>query len=231
MTAGKACVPLVVRTKGGDGPYRPHPENYEALFAHSAGLIVVMPSTPADAKGMIKSAIRANDPVLFIENIFLYHGIKDAVRDSDYVVPLGKANVVRPGRDVTVVAYGRTVRTAVSAATRLAAEGIELEVIDLRTLVPFDKNAIVESVRRTGRLLTVHEAWIRGGLGAEIVSQVTETAFSCLKASPRRIGAPAIPIPFAEPLRDAVIPTVAAIVREVRGVMGEPAPRDGGQSH
>jgi len=231
MTAGKACVPLVVRTKGGDGPYRAHPENYEALFTHSAGLIVVMPSTPADAKGMIKSAIRANDPVLFIENIFLYHGIKDVVRDSDYVVPLGKANVVRPGRDVTVVAYGRTVRTAVSAATRLAAEGIELEVIDLRTLAPFDKNAIVESVRKTGRLLTVHEAWVRGGLGAEIVSQVTESAFSYLKASPRRIGAPAIPIPFAEPLRDAVIPTVAAIVREVREVMVKPAPRDGGQSH
>ncbi len=219
MTAGKASVPMVVRSKGGDGPYRSHPQNYEALFAHSPGLIVAMPSSPADAKGMIKSAIRSNDPVLFIENIFLYHGVREVVPEGDHLVPLGKANTVRPGRDVTIVSYGRAVRTAISAANRLAVDGIEVEVIDLRTLVPYDKDAILASVRRTGRLLTVHEAWVRGGLGAEIVSGVTEMAFSHLKAAPRRIGAPGIPIPFAEPLRDAVIPTVGAIVQEVRALM------------
>ncbi|MBK8739124.1 MAG: alpha-ketoacid dehydrogenase subunit beta [Betaproteobacteria bacterium] len=227
MTAGKACAPMVIRTKGGDGPYRSHPQNYEALLAHSPGLIVVMPSTPADGKGMIKSAIRSNDPVVFIENIFLYHGQKDEVPEGDYVVPLGRASIARPGRDVTVVTYGRAVRTALSAAGRLAQEGIELEVLDLRTLVPFDTEAILASVRRTGRLLTVHEAWTRGGLGAEIVAEVTESEFASLKSAPRRIGAPAIPIPYAEPLRDTVIPTVNAIVREVRALMGVPADSDG----
>jgi pyruvate/2-oxoglutarate/acetoin dehydrogenase E1 component len=215
-TAGEGRAPLVVRTRGGDGPYRAHPQNYEALFGHSPGLTVVMPSTPADAKGLLKASLRHDDPVIFVENIFLYNAPREPVPEEAYVVPLGTARIARPGRDLTVVTYGRAVRTTLRAAAELA-PGIEIEVIDLRTVVPFDERTVLDSVRRTGRLITVHEAWTRGGLGAEIVARAVESG--ALRTAPIRIGAPNVPIPWAEPLRDSMIPSVAGIVEAACRVM------------
>jgi pyruvate/2-oxoglutarate/acetoin dehydrogenase E1 component len=217
LTAGGGSVPMVIRTRGGDGPYRAHPQNYEALFSHSPGLVVVVPSNARDGKGLMKSAIRSGDPVLFIENIFLYNAYRQPVTDE--LVPLGSASVVREGRHATVVTYGRAVRTSLSAAGKLAREGIEVEVVDLRTLAPLDEDTVVESVQRTGALLAVHEAWQTGGIGAEVLSRVTRRAFDALKHPPEVVGAPDVPIPWAEPLRDAMLPTVDSIAAAVRRVL------------
>jgi pyruvate/2-oxoglutarate/acetoin dehydrogenase E1 component len=210
--------PMVIRARGGDGPYRSHPQNYEALFAHSPGLTIVFPSTPTDGKGLIKSAIRSNDPVLFIENIFLYNAPKAEVAVDLPAVPLRSARIARSGTDLTLVTYGRAVRTAVTAATQLADEGLEVEVIDLRTVHPWDEVAVLQSVSRTQRLLVVHEAWRQGGIGAEIVARAAEQGN--LVSPPRRIGAASVPIPWAEPLRDALIPTSAEIVAAARAICG-----------
>jgi pyruvate/2-oxoglutarate/acetoin dehydrogenase E1 component len=217
LTAGGGSVPMVIRTRGGDGPYRAHPQNYEALFSHSPGLVVVVPSTARDGKGLMKSAIRSNDPVLFIENIFLYNAFRQPVADE--LVPLGSAAVVREGRHATLVTYGRAVRTSLSAASRLAREGIEVEVVDLRTLAPLDEATVLDSVRRTGALLAVHEAWRTGGIGAEVIARVTRRAFDALQHPPEIVGAPDVPIPWAEPLRDAMLPTVDSIAEAVRRVL------------
>jgi pyruvate/2-oxoglutarate/acetoin dehydrogenase E1 component len=222
MTAGVGRVPMVIRTRGGDGPYRAHPQNYEALFTHSPGMTVVVPSNARDGKGLMQSAIRSDDPVLFIENIFLYNAYRQPVGDAE-LVPLGKAAVARPGRDVTVVTYGRGVRTSQTAAERLAADGIEVEVLDLRTVAPLDDEAIMESVGRTGRLVVVHEAWKTGGIGAEILSRVAQHGSERLQAPPLLVGAPDVPVPWAEPLRDSMLPTPTGIADAVRGLV-----RDGG---
>jgi pyruvate/2-oxoglutarate/acetoin dehydrogenase E1 component len=219
LTGGAAAVPMVIRARGGDGPYRAHPQNYEALFAHASGLTVVMPSSPADGKGLIKSAIRSNDPVLFIENIFLYNAPRDVIPAGEHLVPLGKARSVREGRDITLVTYGRGVRTASTAARRLAGTGIELEIIDLRTVAPYDEAAVLTSVERTGRLMVLHEAWVRGGLGAEIVARTLEQLGRPLLRPPVRLGAPPVPIPWAEPLRDAMLPSADAVVRAAGALM------------
>ena len=212
-------VPMVIRTKGGDGPYRSHPQNYEAMFAHSPGLIIVSPSDAVSAKGLMKSAIASNDPVLFIENIFLYNAFRENVPAGEIVVPLGKATVARAGKDVTIVTYGRTVRTAIAAAKQLARNSIDIEVIDLRTISPFDEEAVLRSIKKTGRLVVAHEAWEVGGIGAEIVSRVTRKAFSSLACAPELIGAPAVPVPWAEQLRDVMIPSVARISEAVMKVL------------
>lgn len=212
-------VPMVIRTKGGDGPYRSHPQNYEAMFAHSPGLTIVSPSDAVSAKGLMKSAIASNDPVLFIENIFLYNAFRENVPAGDIVVPLGKAAVAREGKDVTIVTYGRTVRTAISAANQLARDSVDVEVIDLRTISPFDEETVLRSVNKTGRLVVAHEAWEVGGIGAEIVSRVTRKAFGSLACAPELIGAPAVPVPWAEPLRDLLIPSVARITDAVMKVV------------
>jgi pyruvate/2-oxoglutarate/acetoin dehydrogenase E1 component len=219
LTAGAGSVPMVIRTRGGDGPYRAHPQNYEALFSHSPGLTVVVPSSARDGKGLMKSAIRSNDPVLFIENIFLYNAFRQPVPPGDELVPLGRAAVVREGRHATVGTYGRAVRTCLSAAGRLAREGVEIEVVDLRTLAPLDEETVLSSVRRTGALLAVHEAWQTGGIGAEVVARVTRRAFDALRHPPAIVGAPDVPIPWAEPLRDAMLPTVDSIAAAVRTVL------------
>jgi pyruvate/2-oxoglutarate/acetoin dehydrogenase E1 component len=219
LTGGAVGVPMVIRARGGDGPYRAHPQNYEALFAHASGLTIVMPSSPADGKGLIKSAIRSNDPVLFIENIFLYNAPRDAIPPGDHLVPLGRARTVREGRDITLVTYGRGVRTAAIAARRLAAMEIELEILDLRTVAPYDEKAVFASVERTGRLMVVHEAWTRGGLGAEIVARALEGLGRPLLRPPVRIGAPPVPIPWAEPLRDAMLPSADAVVAQAVALM------------
>jgi pyruvate dehydrogenase E1 component beta subunit len=219
MTGGTARVPVVVRTRVGDGPYGGHPQDYSAWFAHVPGLKVVMPATPADAKGLMIAAIRDDNPVIFFEAMSLAHGPRGEVPVGEHVEPFGAARVARAGRDVTVVALGSTVPLALRAAATLASEGIEAEVIDPRTLRPWDQETVIASVRRTGRLVTAHEAWVGGGFGAEIVATVVEHAAESLVAPVRRVGAAAVPIPSG-PLRPLVLPNADRIAAAIREVMG-----------
>ncbi len=219
LTLGRARVPLTIRTKVGDGPYQAHPQCFEAWFAHVPGLKVVMPSTPADAKGLMKTAIRDDDPVLFFEHMYLYHGVRDEVPEGEHLVPIGRAEVRRPGRDVTVAATAWMVHRALQAARQLAGEGIEVEVLDLRTLAPLDVPAILASLRKTGRLVVAHEAWKIGGLGAEVAATVAEQAFGSLKAPIIRIGAPHAPVPAHSTIRRAFLPNAQDISDAVQAVM------------
>jgi pyruvate/2-oxoglutarate/acetoin dehydrogenase E1 component len=221
MFGGKARLPLVIRTPSGAGRGQAaqHMQSLEAWFVHVPGLKVVMPSTPRDAKGLLKSSVRDDNPVIFIENKLLY-ATQGEVPDSEYLVPLGQADVKRPGRDATVVATSRMVLFALSAAERLAEEGIEVEVIDPRTLVPLDTETLVQSVKRTNRALIVHEACERGGVGAEIAAQIQEQAFDWLDAPIKRLANPNVPIPFAQSLEALAIPDeerIAAAARELVG--------------
>jgi pyruvate dehydrogenase E1 component beta subunit len=162
----------------------------------------VAPSNPADAKGLLKAAIRDDNPVIYFENKVLYGG-KGLVPDGEYIVPIGKANVVKEGKDVTIISYSIAMKNALEAADELAKEGISAEVIDLRTISPYDKETILESVKKTGRLAIVHEAVKQGGVGAEISAFVAEEAIDCLDAPILRFGAPFVPIPFSPPLENA----------------------------
>jgi len=219
LTLGKARVPLTVRTKVGDGPYQAHPQCLEAWFTHVPGLKVVMPATPADAKGLMKTAVRDDDPVLFFEHMYLYHGVRDVVPQGEHLVPIGRAEVRRTGRDVTVAATAWMVHRALQVSQQLAAEGIEVEVLDLRTLAPLDVPAIVASVKKTGRLVVAHEAWKIGGLGAEVAATVAEEAFGALKAPILRVGAPHAPVPAHATIRRAFLPNSHSIASAVRAVM------------
>jgi pyruvate/2-oxoglutarate/acetoin dehydrogenase E1 component len=213
MFGGQARVPLVVRTQGGSGRGNAaqHSKSLEAWFTHVPGLKVVMPATPADAKGLLTSAIRDDDPVIFIEHKLLYR-TKGQVPEGEHLVPLGSAEVKRPGRDLTIVTWSREVLFALEAAEKLAAGGVDAEVIDLRTLVPLDRETIFSSVRRTHRLLVVHEAVKRGGYGAEIAAMIAEEAFDDLDAPPRRLAGMETPIPYAQHLEKGVVPQVEDIV-------------------
>ena len=217
MFGGQARVPLVVRTQGGSGRGNAaqHSKSLEAWFTHVAGLKVVMPSTPADAKGLLASAIRDDDPVMFIEHKLLYR-TKGLVPAGEYLVPLGKADVKRDGTDVTIITWSREVLFSLDAAAKLAEEGISAEVIDVRSLVPLDKETILASVRKTRRCLVVHEAIKRGGYGGEIAALVAEEAFDDLDAPPRRLAGLETPIPYAQPLELGVVPQTADIVRVAR---------------
>ena len=217
MFGGQARVPLVVRTQGGSGRGNgaQHSKSLEAWFTHVAGLKVVMPSTPADAKGLLASAIRDDDPIMFIEHKLLYR-TKGLVPTGEYLVPLGKADIKREGTDVTIVTWSREVLFSLEAAATLADEGISAEVVDLRSLVPLDKDAIVSSVRKTRRCLVVHEAIKRGGYGGEIAAMVAEEAFDDLDAPPRRLAGLETPIPYAQPLELGVVPQSADIVTAAR---------------
>ena len=221
MFGGQARVPLVVRTQGGSGRGNAaqHSKSLEAWFTHVAGLKVVMPATPADAKGLLAAAIRDDDPVMFIEHKLLYR-TKGPVPAGEYVIPLGKADVKRAGRDLTIITWSREVLFALEAAELLARDGIEAEVIDLRSLVPLDRETILASVRRTRRLLVVHEAILRGGYGGEIAALVAEEAFDDLDAPPRRLAGVETPIPYAAHLERGVVPQVEDIVRVAREIVG-----------
>ncbi|MBK6865373.1 MAG: alpha-ketoacid dehydrogenase subunit beta [Ideonella sp.] len=218
-SAGKARVPLVVRAKFGVGPYHGHAYDYHAWVAHLPGIKVAMPSNASDAKGMIKAAIRDDNPVLFLEHMALYHGARDDIADGDSVVPLGEARVVREGSDATVVAIGAMVRRAQLAAEALAAEGVAVEVIDLRCIVPLDKACILASVAKTGRLVVASEAMKFCGSGAEIAALVAEEGFGSLKAPIARVATPNVPIPFARNLEKMIIPDEHAIAAAVRAAM------------
>jgi pyruvate dehydrogenase E1 component beta subunit len=214
MFGGQARVPMVMRTQGGSGRGNAaqHSKSLEAWFAHVAGLKVVMPSTPADAKGLLAASIRDDDPVIFLEHKLLYR-TKGQVPIGEHLVPLGKADVKRAGTDLTIVSWSREVLFSLEAADKLAADGIEAEVIDLRSLVPLDRDAVLASVRRTHRLLVVHEAIKRGGYGGEIAAIVAEEAFDDLDAPPRRLAGLETPIPYAQHLEKSVVPQVEDIVR------------------
>lgn len=218
MTGGSARVPLVVRTRVGDGPYGGHPQDYSAWFAHIPGWQVVMPATPADAKGLMLAAIRDDSPVLYVEAMSLSHGAREPVPAGDGATPIGRARVARPGRDVTVVALGSSVPLALAASASLADDGIEVEVIDLRSLAPWDREAVVSSVRRTRRLVTVHEAWVAGGFGAEVTATVAECAADALAAPVVRVGALPLPIPSG-PLRAHALPNTPRLIAAIRRVV------------
>ncbi|NLW80291.1 MAG: alpha-ketoacid dehydrogenase subunit beta [Desulfovibrionales bacterium] len=220
LSGGKSSFPLVVRIKSGAGfgAGCQHSHNLEAWVAHCPGLKVVMPSTPADAKGLLKSAIRDPNPVVFIEDMMLYF-VPGPVPEGDYLVPIGKADVKRPGRDVTVVTWSKMLGVALNAAQRLAEEGIELEVVDLRSLVPLDKDAILHSVRKTGRLVVLHEATRTGGFAGEVAAVVMEEGFASLKAPLRRVTGPDIPVPASPPLERFYIPGEDQLIAAVREIL------------
>lgn len=220
-SAGQLSVPMVLRTQGGAGVGRGtcHSQSLEAWFAHVPGLKVVMPATPYDVKGLLKSAIRDPDPVVFIENKELYH-LKGPVPQEEYLIPLGVADIKRQGEDITIIAYSSMVPLTLEAADRLAAEGIDAEVVDPRTLVPLDEDAILDSVRKTGRAIVVYEACQRGGFGAEIGMLITERAFDFLDAPVRRVGGLNIPIPYSPAIGTKAIPNVEDIIAATRELMG-----------
>lgn len=220
LSGGKSSFPMVVRMKSGAGfgAGCQHSHNLEAWVAHCPGLKVVMPSTPADAKGLLKSAIRDPNPVVFIEDMMLYFA-PGPVPAGEYLIPIGKADVKRPGRDVTVVTWSKMLGVALEAAQRLAAEGIDIEVVDLRTLAPLDKKTILDSVRKTGRLVVLHEASRTGGFAGEIAAVVMEEAFSSLKTPLRRVTGPDIPVPASPPLERAFIPDAQCLIAAVREIV------------
>ncbi len=207
------CVPIVIRAPCGagthGGPF--HSQSIEAQFFHTPGLKIVMPSTPADAKGLMLAAIGDANPVLYLEHKALYRSQRGPVDEGLTSVPLGKAAVRRPGRDVSVITYGMMVQRSLEAAEEAAREGVEAEVIDLRTLLPLDLDAIAESVRRTSRALVVHEDHLRGGIGAEIAAYLGQHLFTSLDAPIMRIGAPDTPVPYAPALEAAYLPGAARI--------------------
>ena len=220
MSGGQLTAPLVLRTQGGAGQRggAQHSQSLEAWLTHVPGLKVVMPSTASDAAGLLASAIADPNPVVYVENKTLYFRKEDLPGEREQV-RIGRAKVVRPGRDVTVVALSRLVSESLAAADELAADGIEVEVIDPRTLVPLDVDTIVGSVSRTNRLVVAHEAVAHGGFGAEITARVQEAAFDELDAPIVRVGAPFAPVPFSPPLEDAYLPGRADVAAAVRAVL------------
>ena len=217
MTGGVARVPLVVRTRVGDGPYGGHPQDYSAWFAHVPGLKVVMPGRPADARGLMLAALHDDNPVLFLEAMSLAHAPREDVAPN--CTPIGQARIARAGKDVTVAAIGSMVPASLRAATMLAEEAIDVEVIDMRSIRPLDTQTVVESVQRTGRLVTVHEAWVTAGLGAEIVASVAEACPRALRAPPVRLGTAAVPTPSGK-LRPFALPNAERITTAFRELMG-----------
>ncbi len=217
-----AAVPIVIRGPSGGGVHAGpfHSQNPEAWFVHVPGLKVVAPATAYDAKGLIKSAIRDNDPVLFFEHKALYRRIKEEIPAGDYTVPLGQAAVVRAGSDVTIVTYAAMVYVALEAAETLDKEGISVEIIDLRTLAPLDEAAILTSVRKTSRVIVLHEATLTGGVGAEIAARIAERAFDSLDAPVVRIAAPDTPVPYSPPLEAAFLPSAPRVVEKARWLCG-----------
>ncbi len=220
MSGGQAAVPIVIRAQqgGGRGNGAQHSQSFEAWLAQVPGLKVVAPATPKDAKGLLKSAIRDGNPVVFIEHKLLYN-TKGDVPEGEYTIPIGKAEVKRPGRDITIVSFSRTLLFALEAAETLAQKGIQAEVIDLRTIEPLDMQTILELVQGTARLLVVHEAHTNCGIGAEIIARLYEQAPEILITPARRLGAKHVPIPVAEPMENAVLPQPADIVQAVELMM------------
>jgi pyruvate dehydrogenase E1 component beta subunit len=216
MFGGQCKVPLVIRAPQGGGHQlgAQHSQSLEAYFVHCPGLRVAIPATPADAKGLLKSAIRHEDPVIFLEHESLY-GKKGEVPEGELLVPFGQANVARRGKDVTIISYSKCVYDALSAAETLENEGIDAEVIDLRTLNPLDLNTVIESVKKTAKAVIVYEGWRTGGAGAEIAAQIYEAAFDYLDAPIERVATKDIPMPYNRHLEAAALPTPEDVVKAV----------------
>jgi pyruvate/2-oxoglutarate/acetoin dehydrogenase E1 component len=222
MFGGKATLPVTVRTMAGAGRNMAaqHSQSLEAWFCHVPGLKVVMPSNPYDAKGLLISAVRDDNPVIMVDNKLLL-GSRGNVPEELYEVPLGKARVAREGTNFTIVATSRMVNEALAAADTLAQDGLDVEVVDPRTLQPLDTESIVASVRKTHRALVAHEAVRFGGIGGEIVAQIQEEAFDYLDAPVGRVGAPFSPVPFSPPLEKEYVPNAERIAAEVRRILGK----------
>jgi pyruvate/2-oxoglutarate/acetoin dehydrogenase E1 component len=214
MFGGKAKVPLVVRAPGGGGKQlgAQHSQSLESYFLHCPGLKLVMPSTPEDAKGLLKESIRDDGPVIFLEHENLYN-TKGEVPPEDYTIPIGKADIKRNGRDLTIVAYSNMVLTALEAANQLEKEGISVEIVDPRTLNPLDIHTIIASVKKTNRVIIVEEDWKTGGVGAEIATQIYENAFTSLDAPIIRVAGKDTPMPYAKNLERAAIPQTEDIIQ------------------
>ncbi|MCC7176160.1 MAG: alpha-ketoacid dehydrogenase subunit beta [Bryobacterales bacterium] len=213
-----AAIPMVIRAPSGGGnrggPF--HSQNPEAWFVHVPGLKVLTPATAYDAKGLIKSAIRDNDPVIFLEHKGLYRRIKEDLPEEEYTVPIGRARVFRSGEHLSIITYGAMVYVANDAANQLAKEGISVEIVDLRTVLPIDEETILASVRKTSKAILLHEDVLTGGLGGEIAARIAERAFEYLDGPLLRIAAPDTPIPFSPPLEDAFLPKVSGVVEKAR---------------
>ena len=213
-----AGVPMVIRGPSGGGihggPY--HSQNPEMHYVHTPGLKVVAPSTVYDAKGLIKAAIRDEDPVVYFEHKFLYRRLKEELPEGDWTVPIGKADIKRTGSDISVITYGAMVHLALEAAATLANDGIEVEVVDLRTLVPLDKERILESVKKTSKVILLHEDVRTGGIAGEIAAIIAEEAFEYLDGPIMRITAPDTPVPYSPPLEEFFLPKTSDIIRVAR---------------
>ena len=220
MFGGKTTVPVVIRTEGGTGRgiAAHHSQSLEALYVHIPGLYVVMPATPYDAKGLLKSCIRDDNPVIFIEHKSLY-GTKGLVPEEEYTVPIGSAEIKKQGEDITVIAYSRMVLLALEAAGELSGEGIECEVIDLRTLKPLDIDAIMESVKKTGKAVVVSEACKTCGVAGEILSRIVEEGFDYLDAPVVRVAGADVPIPMSPVLEEVSVPRKVDIIEAVRSLV------------
>ncbi len=226
MFGGQVSVPMVVRMPGGGGQQlgASHSQNIEVWYAHTPGLKVVAPATPADAKGLLVSAIRDDDPVVFVENLGLYN-TKGEVPEDHYSTEIGRAAVVKEGKDVTVVAYSRATLTALEVAHQLDEDGISVEVVDLRSLRPLDRETICTSVRKTTRAVVAEDDWLSYGVGAEVAATVQEGAFDFLDAPVRRVAAAEVPMPYSKPLENAALPSAGDLARTVRRVLDESSQR------
>ena len=221
MSGGQTAVPLTIRTAtgGGYGTAGQHADYLEAWFAHTAGLKVVTYATPAEAAGLLTSCIFDDDPCIFIEN-FPTYGLKGDAPEAGYRIPLGQARIAREGDDVSIITYGPQVAIAEAAASQLAEEGVSAQVIDLRTIVPWDRETVLNAVAKTGRAVISHEAVKAFGVGAEISAVIHEELFGDLKAPVQRVGAPSCAVPYSHPLEKAFVPDAAKIIGAVRGITG-----------
>jgi pyruvate dehydrogenase E1 component beta subunit len=220
MFGGQFTLPLVIRTVGGGGRQlaATHSQTPDVIFAHFPGLTVVAPGTPADAKGLLKSAIRSNNPVLFIEHATMYQ-VRGDVPDGDYTIPIGQSKIQRPGRDVTIVTYSKGLEISMKAADELSKQGVEAEVVDLRTLRPLDIEPVLESFRKTNRAVVVEEGWKSYGVGSEIASRIYEQAFDYVDAPVRRVAQDEVPLPYNRTLEQAALPQVEDVVAAVKEVL------------
>jgi len=220
MFGGQFTIPLVIRTVGGGGRQlgATHSQTPDAIFAHFPGLKVVAPGTPADAKGMLKTAIRSDDPVLFIEHATLYQ-VRSEVPEDEVLVPLGTSKIHRPGTDVTIVTYSKMLEISSKAADRLAQEGIQVEIIDLRSLRPLDMEPVIESFMKTNRAVVVEEGWRSYGVGSEVVSRIYEQAFDYVDAPIIRVAQKEVPLPYNQTLEQLALPQVEDVINAVKEVM------------
>ncbi len=220
MFGGQFILPLVIRAVGGGGRQlgATHSQTPDAVFAHFPGLKVVAPGTPEDAKGLLKAAIRCDDPVLFIEHATLYQ-VRADVPDGDYTVPIGKSKIQRPGRDVTIVTYSKMLEISTKAADQLAKDGVEAEIVDLRTLRPLDMGPVIQSFKKTNRAVIVEEGWRSYGVGSEVAARIYEQAFDYIDAPIQRVAQKEVPLPYNRTLEQLALPQVEDVVKAVKEVL------------